>query len=242
MKRTVKRVLSSVLPASAMGAVLGIWRRCYWRQRRRIPRGANRRCVAALLAGKRPILLELGSARRPGMEDWVFSDINGGGDLRLELTEPLPFPDGSVTRIYLSHVLEHFSYPHPMLDLLRECHRMLLHGGTIDVAVPDTRIFVEAYLHPDGFDREVRCAYDVGLDYRAPVDYLNFIAYMGGDHRHLFDAQNLPLVLAAAGFSRVRLRDFDPALDLAVRRDESVYASAEKGPRAGGADARGSGW
>lgn len=228
MRPVGKRILEVVLPAGVVAALLRGWRSLYWWHRRRIPRGVNRRRIAALRDAGKPILLELGSSRRPGMEEWVASDINGGGDLQLDLTERLPFPDGSVTRLYMSHVLEHFSYPHPMLDLLRECHRVLVPGGTLDLAVPDARIFIAAYLNPEGFDRAAYCGHDVGLDYRAPIDYLNFIAYMGGDHRHLFDAGNLPLVMAAAGFSRVRLREFDPSLDLAVRRDESIYAQAVK--------------
>lgn len=228
MRRTAKRVLEAVLPAGAVEALFRGWRRLYWWHRRRIPRGANTRRIAALLAAGSPILLELGSSRRPGMEDWVASDINGGGDLQLDLTERLPFPDGTVARLSMSHVLEHFSYPHPMLDLLRECRRVLVPGGTLDLAVPDASIFIEAYRHPEFFDRAAYCGHDVGLDYRAPIDYLNFIAYMGGDHRHLFDAGNLPLVLAEAGFSQVCLRAFDPAVDLEVRRKESLYARAVK--------------
>jgi predicted SAM-dependent methyltransferase len=162
------------------------------------------------------------------MEDWIASDITGGGDIRLDLTQPIPFPDNSVELIYSSHVLEHFSYPIPMIDLLRECHRILKVGGTLSVAVPDARIFLDAYVNPGSFNKARFCSLDVGLSYKSRIDYVNFIAYMGGEHKHLFDEENLVLVLAEAGFRDVRIRAFDPDVDLEVRNHESIYAQAVK--------------
>lgn len=224
----VKTLICAVLPVPAADAALALWRRVYWKTRRTRIRRRNRACVAALLGAGRPIRLELGSPKREGMEDWVASDINGGGDLGLDLTEPMPFPDDSVKRIYSSHVLEHFSYPTPMLDILRECRRILQPGGEISVAVPNARIYLEAYMNPGEFERDRYCTYDVGLSYRTRIDYVNFIAYLGGEHKHMFDDENLVAVLAEAGFRDVRLRDYDPALDLSRRRHESVYAAGIK--------------
>ncbi|MEK6285221.1 MAG: methyltransferase domain-containing protein [Acidobacteriota bacterium] len=158
----------------------------------------------------------------------MASDITGGGDIRLDLTQSIPFPDNSVELIYSSHVLEHFSYPIPMIHLLRECHRILKPGGTLRVAVPDARIFLNAYVDPGSFDKARFCSLDVGLSYKSKIDYVNFIAYMGGEHKHLFDEENLVLVLAEAGFRDVCIRVFDPEVDLEVRRHESIYAQAVK--------------
>ena len=162
------------------------------------------------------------------MEDWISSDIGGSGDIQLDFTQPIPFPDDSVEIIYSSHVLEHFSFPHPMLDLLRECRRILKPEGTFSIAVPDARIFLNAYANPTGFNRELFCGYDVGLTYQSKIDYVNFIAYMAGDHKHLFDEENLVAVLSQAGFRDVSLREFDPALDLPIRKHESIYAIGRK--------------
>lgn len=115
-----------------------------------------------------------------------------------------------------------------MLDLLRECHRVLIPGGSFSLAVPNARIFLEGYLRPDRFDKNSYCSYDAGLSYASKLDYVNYIAYMGGEHKHMFDEENLPFVLSEAGFKSIRLRDFDPAIDLAVRRHESLYAIAYK--------------
>lgn len=162
------------------------------------------------------------------MENWTTSDINGNGDLQLDLTKPIPFPDNSVDKIYSSHLLEHFSYPYPMLDLLRECRRILKPGGVFSVAVPDARIFLDAYHSDEEFDIEKYCSYDVGLTYKSKIDYVNFIAYLGGEHKHLFDSEGLIHAIQKAGFNDVVLRQFDPSIDLSRRRHESIYAEGIK--------------
>ena len=227
-KSAFKETAHRFLPAAIVDAMLRIWRVVYWRRRRAISPRRNGAVVRALVASGKAIKLELGSPSRAGMEDWVATDINGGGDLQLDLTDPIPFPDNSVHRIYSSHVLEHFSYPHPMLDLLNECHRILKAGGELSIAVPNARIFIEGYANAANFDRERFCTEDVGLSYKAGIDFVNFIAYMGGDHKHMFDGQNLLVVLAEAGFRNVRLRDYDPEVDVAWRRHESIYATCVK--------------
>ncbi len=200
----------------------------YWRNRKRIKPGRNRRIVREIVRRGLPIKLELGSWKRVGMEDWTASDINGNGDLQLDLTQPIPFPDAAVEKIYSSHLIEHFSYPSPMLDFLRECNRILKPGGIFSVAVPNARIFLEAYMDDSDFDREKYCAYDVGLTYKTRMDYVNFVAHMGGEHKHLFDEENLLLILEEAGFSHAKLREFDPSTDREDRLHKSIYAEGTK--------------
>jgi predicted SAM-dependent methyltransferase len=223
-----KRVLRRVLPAPVAEGLLRLRAQAYWWNRRRLKPRNDARVVRALLASGKPIWLELASWTRPEQVGWTFSDLGGGGDLQLDLTRPLPFPDNSVARIYSSHVLEHFSYPSPMLDLLRECHRILRPGGEFSIAVPDARLFLDGYHDPAAFRASALCTEDVGLNFKSPIDFVNFIAYLGGEHKHLFDSDNLPLILQEAGFSQARVRGFDPSVDLAQRRHESVYAIASK--------------
>jgi len=218
----------AVLPGPVIASGLRVWRAIYWWNRRRSRPLAARRLVQTLVSSGRPFTVELGSARREGMPDWVTLDLNGAADILHDLTHPLPFPDGSVARVYSSHVLEHFNYPHPLLDLLRECHRILKPGGTISAAVPNARLYLEGYFHPERFEREKFCGYEVGLSYRSRIDVVNFVAYLGGEHKFLFDEENLPRVLEEAGFRNARLRSFDPAIDLPERAHESVYAEAVK--------------
>lgn len=57
----------------------------------------------------------------------------------------LPFDDESVDVIYHSHVLEHLTATEGG-KLLRECARVLQHGGIIRVVVPDLEGIARAYL------------------------------------------------------------------------------------------------
>jgi predicted SAM-dependent methyltransferase len=187
----------------------------------------NAEAIARLLAGAGCISLELGAGTNR-LDGWTSIDANGACDLCLDLAEPLPFPDGSVAAIYSSHMLEHFLYPQPMLGLLRECHRVLVPGGWISIAVPDAAIYLRAYFHPEEFDAARYCLDITGLSYRSKIDFVNYMAHMAGTHRHLFDQAALLAVLAEAGFAEVRAREFDPALDLDWRRYETIYARGER--------------
>jgi len=222
----LRRMGEAVLPARLFSAMLNLRRRVYWWNHRRARPLRARRKVKELLGSGRPFTVELGAAQRKGVPDWITLDFNGTADMVHDLTQPLPFPDGSVDRVYSSHVLEHFTYPGQLLPLLRECHRVLKPGGVISAAVPNARLYLEGYFHPEQFDREKFCGYEVGLHYTSRIDVVNFIAYLGGEHKFLFDEENLPRVFAEAGFREARLRAYDPAIDLPERQYESLYAEA----------------
>lgn len=53
--------------------------------------------------------------------------------------------------------------------------------------------------------------------------------YMNGQHKYMFDEENLINTLLMAGFKKVNLREFDSMIDLSERDYESIYAVARKG-------------
>jgi len=65
--------------------------------------------------------------------------------MRHDVTQGIPFADGSFEFVYHSHLLEHLA-PEQGLQLLRECHRVLVPGGVIRVAVPDLEQIARLYL------------------------------------------------------------------------------------------------
>lgn len=188
----------------------------------------NQSLIEQLLQSKNPIKLELGAGKERKLPGWTTVDICEDCDLRLNLAEALPFPDGCVSAIYSSHVLEHFSYPYPLGNLLSECYRILEDGGIFSVCVPNARIYIEAYFSPEKFDPEQYCRYKPGFDYNSKIDYINYIAYMAGHHHYMFDEENLPVILSKIGFKNARIRNFDFTIDLESRKYESIYAIAEK--------------
>jgi predicted SAM-dependent methyltransferase len=62
-----------------------------------------------------------------------------------DIRKPLPFPDGSASAIYASHVLEHL-YHEDAKRLIREAFRVLRSGGVLRVVVPDLSAIVQEYL------------------------------------------------------------------------------------------------
>lgn len=58
----------------------------------------------------------------------------------------IPFPNSAFKVVYHSHLLEHF--PKNQAEyFLRECHRVLVDGGIIRIAVPDLESIAKEYLH-----------------------------------------------------------------------------------------------
>ncbi|WP_197502049.1 methyltransferase domain-containing protein [Mycobacterium sp. E2733] len=191
-----------------------------------INRFRNKIVLKKLLASDK-ICVELGTAgnNRPG---WIGIDA-WGGDINLDVTRhPLPFPDNSVDCFYASHVFEHFSYPEPMLSILKECHRVLKDGGTFSICVPNGAFWVDAYLNGKYPDRPSADFYQPALHNNSRMDILNYTAYMNGDHKHMFDVEGLLNILSKAGFQNVTQREFDPDLDLEMHDWESIYAAGTK--------------
>jgi SAM-dependent methyltransferase len=189
------------------------FRRMFWQLRGYVRLNSIRR-------RKNEIWLELGAGSKKGSGKWVTIDINGQCDIYYNLAHGIPFSDESVSRIYSSHVFEHLTPAEASL-CLRECLRVLKKGGEFSIAVPNARLYVDAYLKGrlDGANLEVA----------TPIDYLNYTAYCEGHHKAMFDQESLVHLLRSSGLTHVTLRGFDPSVDLEIRRWESIYAKGYKG-------------
>ena len=160
-------------------------------------------------------------------EGFITVDLNFQADFPYDLRLGLPFPDESLDLIYSEHVLEHLRYP-DLMALLRDCYRTLKPNAVFSLAVPNARIYLEAYSQPERLDPQIYCTYETGLSFKARINYVNYISYMDGEHRHMFDAESIVALLSEVGLRSVRLRSFDPALDQQSRRHESLYAEGVK--------------
>lgn len=170
--------------------------------------------------------LEIGSGRlrKPG---FITSDLDLHSDYPYDFVAGLPFPDESIDFIYAEHVFEHFSYG-DLTVLVSECHRVLRPNGVISVSVPDARIYIDAYARDVPLDLARFARYKFGLTFASKIDYLNHIFYMDGQHRYMFDPQNLLALLLDAKFKNARLREFDAELDQEGRKHMSLFATAER--------------
>jgi predicted SAM-dependent methyltransferase len=182
--------------------------------------------IASLEKKGKPINLEFGECKKR-LSGGVTVDVARGADIRLDFRNPLPFQSNCTDQIYTSHLLEHLPYD-ALIKLLKECFRILKREGSLTVAVPNARIYLEAYIRPQNFNATEYCAYKPGFKYHSEIDYVNYIAYMDGHHHYMFDEKQLISILQSIGFKNVHMREFAPSIDLEERKMGSIYAIAKK--------------
>jgi predicted SAM-dependent methyltransferase len=217
----IKNAAKKLLPDYAVKAVQEA---CARRSKNDLLKNSAERATEIVLQ-QQDILLEIGSGDRKGANGWTTLDICANCDIYWDLRLPLPFPANSITKIYSSHVLEHFDYP-DLMKLLAECHRILKPNGIFSVCVPDASIYIKGYLSAEKFTPQ--SVYGPAFYINTRIDFVNYIAYMGGHHRYMFDRDNLLAILRKAGFKEVRERQFESEIDKMERDWESIYAEAEK--------------
>lgn len=172
------------------------------------------------------LCLNLGSGPSKGTGPWINVD-ESGSDINWDLRRGIPVEDCAVSEVYSSHFLEHLEAV-DLQNLVREIVRVLRPGGYFMISVPDARKFVEAYLA--GRDLEDRSGW-FKCDYLVTgtsIDQLNYVAYLGGQHRQLFDYDGLREFLLQSGFSQVERREPNDELDLPSRTRQSLLIGATK--------------
>ena len=103
--------------------------------------------------------------------------------------------------------------------------------GQVILSEPPQPIQIDAYISGKrfiDFDDELLVCPSTVCDTGSPIDQVNLIAYLGGQHCYMFDKVNLVNILKRNGFSEVELREFEEGLDLKERDHESIYALAIK--------------
>jgi predicted SAM-dependent methyltransferase len=146
-------------------------------------------------------------------------------DVVWDLRKTLPFADSTFARVYGSHVLEHFRYT-DLKRLLADVYRVLRPGGELLIAVPDASLYVDAYVKR--LDTTHLQRYAPAVISSQPMDALNYMFYMDGHHRFMFDEENLTFHCRQAGFVDCRRRPFESGLDLESRDHESLYLRCRK--------------
>lgn len=223
--RKIGKLIFSILPRKYKNMILFFREYSYEQQRKKDILNRNKQKIGSFLGSDKPIFLELGASGRK-IENWITIGREKEEDIRHDLLEPLPFPDNSVSQMYASHVLEHFSYGE-LMRLLLECYRTLKPGAIFKIEVPNARIFLDAYIKPDEFDVNTYCLEKRYLHFHSRIDYVNYIAYMGKNHHMMFDEENFPKILSATGFRNIKARTFDHELDIDKRKN-SIYFECTK--------------
>ena len=182
--------------------------------------------IRKMLKRNAPLFIEVGAGDKKGVNGWITVDIAESCDVYWDLRNGIPFPNGSISKLYSSHFFEHLSFREGQA-FLDECLRVLTPVGTFSICVPNARIYVEAYLNPTAETRKY-FQHMPSYNRTTKIDYINYMAYMSGHHKYMFDEENLIHILTHKGFRNARLRKFDGEIDLRERDYESIYAEAEK--------------
>jgi predicted SAM-dependent methyltransferase len=183
--------------------------------------------IKQLLSGTSEICLEIGSGNKKGKPGWITLDVVEGCDLYWNLKKGIPFPDDSLSKIYSSHLFEHLSFKEGQ-QLFSECLRALKKGGLFSLCVPNAKLYVEAYIKNEDLDQAQFFQHTQAYNDVSRIDYLNYMAYMDGEHKYMFDEENIVAILKKQNFTNVHIRGFDPLLDTPSREFESIYAEASK--------------
>ncbi len=165
-----------------------------------------------------------GPGHLPG---WVNIDVHPA-PLAMNVLWGLPFEEGSVRIVFVSHLLEHLYYPVDARAFLTEVRRVLHPEGTLRVIVPDVEQCIEAYT---GNDRDFFGSRRETWDWwpENPTRLEDFLAYAGAGtdpgylfeaHKFGYDFETLSRLLQDAGFSRVQRSEFMQSRRPELRVDE----------------------
>jgi predicted SAM-dependent methyltransferase len=214
-----------MVKAQLSSGVRRAWREVLWELRLQ---RSHRRSVRKALHLVPPLKLHLGCGTEL-KRGWVNIDmLEPMADLQLDLREPLPFSNNSVTLIHSEHFLEHFGFPDEVEHLLSESCRVLMPGGVFSVGVPDAGSLMHAYARGARkvFADEWNPNYPEWLS--VPMHRINYAFRQSGEHKYAYDEETLLSTLSCSGFVEVRRRDFDPEMDTERRRSHTMYASGIK--------------
>jgi predicted SAM-dependent methyltransferase len=124
-------------------------------------------------------------------------------DLCHNLARGIPFPSETVDYIYHQHLIEHL-HRKDGLKLTRDCFRVLKPGGVLRIAFPALEDLIASY--QAGFpDHE--WYYKVYPKRRglSPAELFNLDFRENGEHRHIYDEQDIRKLIVQGGFDENRI-------------------------------------
>ncbi len=182
---------------------------------------------------KGPIKLHIGSGRNY-KEGWVNIDFDTRTkkDILHDLSKGIPFPDNSVDFVYNEHFIEHLSYEDG-LSFMREAFRALKPGGVLRIACPDLDFLIRGYAEDNWRAQEWVRLIDAEW-YPSGCYMLNQNMREDGDHRYIYNKEDLMRRLGEAGFSSGNIhaeqmnRSAHKELQNVERRADSLIVEAKK--------------
>jgi SAM-dependent methyltransferase len=120
------------------------------------------------------------------LEGWANFDTD------VDLSQPLPWADGTIDFIFAEHVIEHLTTPQGV-QMLAECYRVLKPGGVVRIAFPDVRRLET--LSEEDMARYLKCLPTIKTRSQAIL-----LALTGWGHQSAWTTQVAEAILRAVGF------------------------------------------
>jgi len=105
---------------------------------------------------------------------------------------------------------------------------LLVPNGELYVCVPNARLYIDAYVQGRDLRDKNELYQPAVCDTDSHIDQINYAAYMGGEHKYMFDESNLKYLLNKSQFIDVSIRDNNYELDEIERSVDSLYIKARK--------------
>lgn len=170
--------------------------------------------------------LGCGPTKRYG---YIGIDFSSNADIQWDLRFGIPCDDNSISIIRSDHFFEHLSIDE-LMDILKDCRRVLIKGGVLDFSVPHINPYISAYLEND-FEFLKEKIHDIpdGKDdlFNTCFDRVVWLLHRSGEHKSMFDTESILEKVKLSGFNMVHTREYDPNKDNDPRFS-SIYVVAIK--------------
>lgn len=179
----------------------GLGRRAEALSNRRARQRRYAQAKAWLGRARTPFKVNIGCGNEP-FAGWVNLDLdpNTRADILWDVTDGLPFAEGSCSFIYSEHFFEHIPVQEGV-RFLNECRRVLREGGVVRIAMPSVAEPVRQYYENDWAGKPWMEKY--GYTWiKTRAEFIN-IAFRDWGHQWLYDFEELDRRLREAGFGRI---------------------------------------
>ena len=153
-----------------------------------------------------PLKLHLGCGKKY-KKGWINIDNNSDNnieklDINYNLAKGIPFKDNTIDYIYNEHFIEHLYVKHAE-SFLKECKRVLKHGGILRIATPDLYSLINGYKNENWLKESKEFFDKYNMNFiRTKAELINISFHWWG-HKWLYDKEELERRLKDVGFKKI---------------------------------------
>ena len=159
--------------------------------------------VSLCLRGNVQSRLQVGGGRHI-IKGWLNGDIVAG-DIYLDVTKRMPFPDESFQYVFAEQFLEHLTF-NEARRFLSESHRVIEEDGVLRLAVPDLELLAQLYCDKNHHvvlqKAMTRHKTKHNSELTTRCHFINDFFRLWG-HKFIYDEETLRYIMRNTGFSNI---------------------------------------